>query len=98
MNGPGSRGAGQQAAGSSVAIAKKTVDGSEVQTWLFLRGSFNDVLRPRLWKDKHELQWVINAQLWATVVRLTRSLFRTLETEEQSLAQTIYSHGSLLLP
>lgn len=91
-------GAGQQAAGRSVATVKKDSGRIRSADVAVLRGSFNDVLRPFLWKDKHELQWVINLKLWATVVRLSRSLFRTLETEEQSLAQTIYSHGSLLLP
>lgn len=58
--------AGQQAAGGSVAMVKKTVDRLEVAV---LQRRFNYISsRPFLCKDKHELQWWIKLKLWATVV------------------------------
>lgn len=75
--------AGWRAAGRSAAVVKKYRRGS-------IFGTLNDFLGGFGVKANK-----INFRLWATVVLLSPSLFGSLETVEESLAQTIYSHGSM---
>lgn len=55
-------GAGQQAAGKSVAMVKKTVDGLRSADVAVLHRCFHDILRTFLCKGKDVLQWVIRSQ------------------------------------